>query len=329
MNTNSGLIKPILLFIFSFLLLSCSTDENEDDLLPFSTDPCELVTPTPEGLRFEGIYDPPIITLEEDHIFYSNERMDIEWSLPGDLWNTEIQFIETSQPFSCDDYYKFHELKNDGFGYGYQYVHYYSSPQSLSYQDTIFVSYRARSTDVNMVKNYSLWTNIKSFIIVPAGDLNKKTVSEIYNLSFITEEQDHHYYSGVTSFPNYRLSDIADANEIPFEKIKVVNLVGFQVTFKTFREDGSNPFSSIIIGYDDKINPQSTFYPFDVLGVAYPGSFEESPMPGNIQKLGNLEQNIISDVMNYDLKVAYHLEEIAGSQQEIELNLIFDIYYED
>ena len=179
-----------------------------------------------------------------------------------------------------------------------------------------------------MVKDYSLWTEVQSFIIVPTGDLKKKTITENYNLSFITEEINHHYYSGVTS-TNYRLSDIATANGINYEKIKIVNLIGFQVTFKTFREDGSNPFSSIMIGYDEDVNPNNTVYPFDILGVAYPGSYEENPMPGNIQTFGNLDQNIVADMINYDLKVAYHLEEIAGFQQEIELNLIFDFYFED
>lgn len=253
--------------------------------------------------------------------------MDIEWSLPGDLWNTEIQFIETNAPYSCDDYYLFHQLNNDGYGCGNQYVHYYSSPQSISLQDSIFVSYRARSTDVKMVKDYSLWTEVKSFTIVPTSFLNKKTVSDTYNFNFVTEEVNHFYYSGITTLPNYRLENIADVNDIAYDKIRVVNIVGFTITFKTFREDGQNPFARIMIGYDENINPDETVYPFDVIGDAYPGSFEESPMTGTLY--GNLDQNIAADMKNYDLKIAYALEDIVGSLHEIDIDLTFEIYYED
>lgn len=317
----------IMILIFSSTLLSCSSDDNEEKLLPFSTDPCELIIPTPDSLRFKAIYEMPIIKLAENHIFYSNERMDIVWDLPGDLWNTEIQFIETNAPYSCDDYDKFHQLNNEGFGYGNQFVHYYSSPQSLSYRDTIFVSYRARSTDVKMVKDYSLWTEVKSFIIVPTNDLNKKIISETYNLKFVTEEMDHHYYSGITKFSNYRLIDIANSNNIPYEKIRIVNITGFNITFKTFREDGEIPFERIMIGYDENVNPDETVYPFDVIGDAYPGSFEESPFTGTLY--GNLDRNIAPHMINYDLKIAYHLREVEGRQHEFNIYLLFEIYYEN
>lgn len=327
MKKESILTTTILLFIFSFSHLSCSTDDNEEKLAPFSADPCELITPTPDSLRFKAIYEPPSIKLEQNHIFYSNERIDIEWNLPGDLWNTELQFIETNEPYTCDDYYKFHQLNNNGIGYGNQYVHYYYSPQSLNIRDTIYVSYRARSTDVKMIKDYSLWTEVKSFIIVPTNDLNKRTVSEVYNLKFLTEEVNHHYYSGVTKFSNYRLEDIAISHDIPYEKIRLVNITGFNLTFKSFQEDGQNPFERIMIGYDEMVNSDETVYPFDIIGDAYPGSYEESPMTGTLY--GNLDRNIAADMQNYDLKIAYHLWGLAGTQQELDINLIFDIYYED
>lgn len=318
--------KPILL-LFLFLQLSCTSPDDGEKLQAFSSDPCELITPTPDSLRFKVVYDTPIIKLKDNHIFYSSERMDIEWSLPEDLWNTELQFIETSEPFSCDDYNKFHQLKNGGFGYGNQYVHYYNSPQSLSFLDTIYVSYRARSTDVKMVKDYSLWTEVKSFIIAPTNNLNKKTISDVYNVKFVTEEINHHYYSGITTLPNYRLINIANTNDISFEKIRIVNIIGFNISFKTFREDGQNPFKRIMIGYDENVNPAETVYPFDVIGDASPGSFEESPMTGTLYR--SLDRNIAADMQNYDLKIAYHLWGISGTQQEMNLNLIFDIYYED
>ena len=42
----------------------------------------------------------------------------------------------------------------------------------------------------------------------------------------------------------------------------------------------------------------------------------------------NLEKNIAIAMSNYDLKVAYALEDIVGSQQELDIDLVFDIYYE-
>ena len=67
--------------------------------------------------------------------------------------------------------------------------------------------------------------------------------------------------------------------------------------------------------------------PFILVGDAYPGSYEESPMTGTLY--GNLDRNIAADMQNYDLKIAYHLWGVAGTEQELDINLKFDIYYED
>jgi hypothetical protein len=322
--------KNILKIIFlTFLFqISCSPEDEDKQLEPFSTDPCELTTPTPDSLRYKAIYDKPFITLQDNSVFYANERIEINWSLPENLWNTELQFIESNKPIGCDEYKKFHQLNNDGYGYGNQYVHYYDNPHNYtSVQDSIFVSYRARSTDVQMQKGYSKWTDVKSFIIIPASDLNKETISATYSLDFITEEIDHFYYSGVTKVSNYRLLELANNNEINYDKIRFIRIVNFEVAFKTLMEDGQNPFSRLIIGFDENINPNETVYPFEPIGDIYPGSFQKSPILGSLYN--NLDQNLTSVMKDYDLKVAYALEDEIGSQHKIDLHLTFEIYSEE
>lgn len=318
-----------LIFLSLFLLLSCSPEENEDkQLLPFSTDPCELVTPTPDSLRYIAIYGKPILMEPDNSVYYSSERVDIKWSLPGDLWNTELQLIELNKPYDCFDYEKFHLLDNNAYGYGNQYVHHYITTENFSpIQDTIFVSYRARSTDVQMVKEYSEWTDVKSITIVPLSNLEKEIVTTSFKLNFTTGEINHFYYSGVAKATNYRLSELANDYNINYDKIRLVRVVNFDVIFNTLMSDGKIPFERLMIGFNENINPQETVYPFEVIGDVYPGSFEESPVPGTLYD--NLPQNIISDMKNYDLKVAYALEDVAGSQHEIILNLTFEIYSEN
>lgn len=322
--------KNILKIIFlSFLFqISCSPDDEDKQLGPFSTDPCELITPTPDSLRYKAIYDKPFFTLQDNSVFYASEKIEIKWSLPEDLWNTELQFIESNKSFSCDEYEKFHQLNNDGFGYGNQYVHYYHGLQNFSSsQDSIFVSYRARSTDVEMQKGYSKWTDVKSFIIIPTSALKKETISTTYSLDFIAEEINHFYYSGVTKVSNYRLLELANNAEINYDKIRLIRIVNFEVAFKTLMEDGRNPFSRLLIGFDENINPNETVYPFEVIGDIYPGSFEESPILGTLYN--NLDQNLTSVMKNYDLKVAYSLEDVIGFQHKIDLHLTFEIYSEE
>lgn len=321
------------LFILSFFfLLSCSTeipDENIDrPLPPFSTDPCELITPTPDSLRYEAIYNKPNLLEPEDSVYYSSERIDINWSLPDDLSNTELQLIESSKPYDCNDYEKFHLLDNNSFGYGNQFVHHYSTTENvLPVQDTIFVSYRARSTDVQMVKNYSKWTDVRTFTVVPLSNLKKETVISSYNLNFTTEEIGHFYYSGVVKAPNQRLSDLASDNNINYDKIRLVRVVNFEVVFNTQMDEGKIPFERLLVGFNETIDPEETVYPFKVIGDVYPGSFEESPVQGTLYD--NMPQNIISDLKNYDFKVAYALEDVVGSQHEIVINLTFEIYSEN
>lgn len=99
-----------------FIQIFCDTENN---LEPFSIDSCESFIETPENLRYNAIYEKPILAQLDTSVFYSSETVEIKWSLPGDLWNTELQIIETSNAFSCNDFVKFHELGHSfTVGYG-------------------------------------------------------------------------------------------------------------------------------------------------------------------------------------------------------------------
>lgn len=322
-----------LVFLLSIVsLVSCETDNDdniENNLQPFSTDSCESIFPTPYSLRYEAVYDKPIITQPTNFVFYSNEIVEIRWNLPGNLWSTELQIIESNIPFDCNEYEKFHELNNNfSAGYGNQFVHYYSSTEFLEpIQDSIFVNYRARTTDIESPRGYSKWTDVKSFTIVPLSDLNKVTITVPYTFNFITEEINNEYYSGVTSFPDFRLVDIANDFSLDYNKIRLARVIGLESNFITQLGNGENPFSKLILGFDEAVNPSEDAYPFKVFGEVFPGSFQESPISGNLY--GTFTQNLVPEINNYDLKMAYVLEDIVGSQHEITINLTFEIFYEN
>ena len=73
-------------------------------------------------------------------------------------------------------------------------------------------------------------------------------------------------------------------------------------------ENGQNPFSRLIIGFDENISPNETVYPFEPIGDIYPGSFQESPILGSLSN--NLDQNLTSVMKDYDLKVAYFIQSL-------------------
>lgn len=327
--------KTIPLFILILVLViqtSCETDNEEDvtnNLQPFSTDICESLFPTPDSLRYEAVYEKPIITQPINSIFYSNEVVEIRWNLPENLSNTELQIIESDNPFDCTDYEKFHELNNNfSAGYGNQFVHYYSTTEFFEpIQDSIFVSYRARTTDIESPQGYSKWTDVKSFTVVPLSDLSKVTITVPYTFNFITEEINNEYYSGVTSFPDFRLAEIANDNNLDYNKIRLARVIGLEANFITQFGNGENPFSKLILGFDEAVNPSEDAYPFKVFGEVFPGSFQESPISGNLY--GTFTQNLVPEINNYDLKMAYVLEDILGSQHEIIINLTFEIFYEN
>ncbi|MEO1033369.1 MAG: hypothetical protein AAFX55_18415 [Bacteroidota bacterium] len=331
MRQNQTYMKKILTQLILICLfaiqLSCETDNG--DLQPFSTDTCESLFPTPDNLRYEAVYDKPIITNPTNSVFYSNQVVEIRWDLPGNLSNTELQIIESDTPFDCSDYEKFHELNNDfSAGYGNQFVHFYITAGFLEpLQDSVFVSYRARTTDIQFPQRYSKWTDVKSFTIAPLADLNKTTVTVPYTFNFITEDVNNEYYSGVTSVPNFRLAEIANNFSLAFDKIRLTRIIGIEANFITLLGNGENPFSKLILGFNEDVNPIEDLYPFKVFSEVFPGSFEESPISGNLY--GTSTQNLVPEMNNFDLKMAYVLEDVVGSSHEVTINITFEIYSED
>ena len=315
----------LLLVLVIGIQISCETD-NDTSIDIILTDPCETVFPTPEELRYEAVYDQPIVLNADNPSFYSNEIVEITWTLPEGLSNTELQIIETDTPFSCDDYSKFHDLNNDfSAGYGNQNIHYYITNEIITpLENPKYISYRVRSTDIELMRGYSQWTDVKSFSVLPLSGLNKTTITVPYLFNFITEEVNNEYYSGIISFPNYRLNTIAADNSIDYDKIRSARIIDFESNFITQLSGGENPFTKLILGFDEDINPNENAYPFDVFGEFFPGTFQESPISGNLY--GTYSKNLVSDLNNYDLKLAYVLEDTVGSQHEVVINITYEIY---
>lgn len=164
---------------------------------------------------------------------------------------------------------KFHELNNNfTVGYGNQFIHYYTTTENFTpVQNTIFVSYRARTTDIETSKGYSKQTDVESFSIVPLSKLKKETITVSYTLDFTPEENNNNYYSGIVIASNYRLVDIANDNSINYDKIYLVRLISFEGNLITKFGSGENPFSKLILGFNENV------YSFDVFGDIYLGSF--------------------------------------------------------
>lgn len=314
----------LLLTVFIFITACESDDDNSAEII--LTNPCESVIPTPEHLKYIETYDKPIIENTNNATFYSNEIVEIRWTLPNGLSNTELQIIETDAPFTCDDYGKFHDLNNDfSAGYGNQYVHYYSVSQFLlPLENPKYISYRARTKDIELNTGYSHWTDVKSFTILPLSGLNKTTITVPYTFNFITEDNNNEYYSGVTSASDYKLIDIAADNILDFNKIQLVRIIDFESHFLTHLDNGANPFSKLILGFDEAVNPAEDAYPFKVVAEVFPGTFQDNPISGNLY--GTYSQNLVSVMNNYDLKLAYLLDDIVGAEHQIQINFTFEVY---
>jgi hypothetical protein len=317
----------VVIILFVITIFSCSN--NEESNTRFSSDPCELFARTPDSLRYNPKYEKPIITFPEDSktpIFYSNEIVDIQWGLPTDLRTSELQIIELDAPFTCPDLEEFHMLNNNfQAGYVNQYVHYYQVNQyDKPITDSIFVAYRIRTTDIESPQHYSLWTDVKSFAIVPLSNLSKKTITVSYNFSFITEELNQFYYSGLLEKDNYRLNEIALDNGMPYDKIRLVRPIKFETNFVTTYENNRNPFSRIMIGFEEDFEYNKEYYPFEVFADVYPGSYEQSPVEGNLYQ--SYARNFFTEMNDYNLKVAYKLEDEIGKQHDLEIILTYEIF---
>ncbi|MFI0430740.1 hypothetical protein [Mariniflexile sp. HMF6888] len=319
-----------------FIFISCvitklitSCDANSDKPQFIFTDPCEMLMPTPDSLKYLPVYDKPLISSPSNPnspIFFSNEIVEIKWDLPIDLWNSELQIIELDKPYDCFDYQKFHLLNNiPTAGYGNQFVHYYQlSPYNGVITDSVFVAYRIRTTDISYPQKYSLWTDVRTFTIVPLANLKKDVITVSYDFNFTTEETGEYYYSGVLKKDNYKLVDIAIDNNLNLDKIRLIRPIEFTTNFVTKNENNSNPFTRIMLGFNEDFEINKEFYPFEVFADVYPGSYEESPVLGRLYNTNS--GNFISEINDYDLKVAYKLETVPEKQHEIIINLTYEVY---
>ena len=317
----------ITLVVLSLIVVSC--DGSSDKPSYFLTDPCEIVKRTPDSLVYFPAYEKPVVISpihSDNPIFYSEEVVEIKWELAQDLSNTDIQIIELDHPYTCLDYEKFHFLKNiPSAGYGNQYVHYFQLNQFNGIiTDSVFVAYRIRAADIAFRKGYSLWTDVKTFTVAPLANMKKDVVTVTYNFNFVTEEVNRFYYSGILKKDNYRLTDIANQYNLDFSKIRFIKPVKFETNFITKYENNRNPFSRIMIGFNEDFEINSEHYPFDIFADVYPGSYQESPVNGTLYRTN--PGNFFSLMNDYDLKVAYKLEDVPGKQHEISIVLTYEIF---
>ncbi|WP_157831421.1 hypothetical protein [Confluentibacter flavum] len=309
------------------VVTSCEDNSDKPPLL--YNDPCEKVMPTPDSLKYFAVYDKPIIyspVNPNSLIFYSDERVEIEWELPKGLWNSELQIIELDKPYECFDYEKFHLLNNlPSVGYGNQFIHYHQLSQyNGPIIDSVFVAYRIRTADIGNPQKYSLWTDVRTFAIAPLLNLKKEVITVSYNFNFTTEESNEFYYSSVLKMDNYKLFEISNENNLNFDKIQFIRPVKFETNFVTKYETNRNPFSRIMIGFDEDFEYNKEFYPFEVFADVYPGSYEESPVSGTLYSTNT--GNFLSEMNDYDLKVAYKLEDVPGKQHQIIIDLTYEVF---
>lgn len=323
-------IKTIkLISILCLLLQLVSCQDNSDKPISVSTDPCESVMPTPDSLRYFSVYEKPI--LEEPFntdnlIFYSDEVVKIKWELPDNLNNTELQILELSNKYSCNDYGKFHLLNNNfSAGYGNQFVHnYFLNQYTKPITDSVFVAYRLRTTDISYPQKYSIWTNVKTFTMVPLTNLKKEVITVNYNFNFITEENNQEYYSGTLKKENYKLIDLANDYNLNYNKIKFIRPVKMLTNFITKFQNNRNPFLTVFVGFNEDFEINNTFYPFEVFGRVAPGSYQESPIEGQLYYPNS--GNYISEMNQYDFKVAYKLEDVAGKNHQIAIAITYEVF---
>jgi len=294
--------------IFSFIfiiLISCSTDEEEEIL--------------------NIIYDiPSSISPSNNSTFYSHEQFTISWELPSGLNNSEIQVLESSNPINTNDSSIFENLPITGYGVQTSHIFSYTEDPNNPISEIIYIGYRIRAKDLELETGYSEWTEIRTFTILPLSNLNKQTINVTYDFNFITEEVNNEYYSGVVEKIDYSLNEIAIANNLDLERIKVVRPVNVKANFITLTADGQNPFHPITFGYNDTEGENNSVYPFNPLGQVFPGSFEESPIQAQLYNQQHI--NLNNDMRTYNLKMAYLLEDNSNTEHQVQLNFELDIY---
>lgn len=298
-------ITTIFSFVFLFFI-SCNTDDEVEEMVNI-------------------VYDTPFsISPANNSSFYSHEQFTINWQLPSGLNNSEIQVLESSSPININDSTIFENLPITGYGGQTSHIFSYIEDPNNPISDIIYIGYRIRAKDLELETGYSEWTEIRTFTILPLSDLNKQTINVTYDFSFITEEVNNEYYSGVVEKINYDLNEIATENNLDIGRIKVIRPVNINANFLTLTDEGKNPFHPITFGYNDTQEQNDSVYPFDPLGQVFPGSFEESPIQAQLYNQQYI--NLNNDMRTYNLKMAYLLVDNPNTEHQVQLNFELDIY---
>ncbi|WP_147297713.1 hypothetical protein [Seonamhaeicola aphaedonensis] len=334
-------------------VLSCNTDSHNPAFQ--ITDPCESSSPTPDSLQYTPVYVKPVITSPDNNsiipIIYGDEVVEIKWKAPKDANYFELKYFQLDHPYNCLDYEKFHRLGvvrengviinqgTTGFyrtnrryywlinGINHPFYKHFSDSLKIT-QDTVYVAYRMRSKifdRVNLSEKFSLWSDVKTFAMVPLFNLKKDIIEVTYNFNFIAEETNEYYFSGMAKANNYRLNNIASDNHLNFEKIKSIRPVKFVTNFLRGYENIKNPFPWIVIGFNEDYEFKKVFCPFEVLGSVSP-DLEQGSRSIEGQFLQTFSNNFLSQMIDYDLKLAYKLHDNPGTEHEIGITLTYEVF---
>ncbi|WP_242206489.1 hypothetical protein [Aestuariivivens insulae] len=315
------------------------------------TDPCESTSPTPDSLLYTPVYEKPVITSPNNNsiipIIYGDEVVEIKWESPKDLVRLELEYFKLDHPYDCLDYEKFRPsypiMVNGVVGEGstsfpnntgrchYWLINGFYDPFKTDYfeiiKDTVYVAYRMRSKSIwsDPSKKFSLWTDVKTFAMVPLVNLKKDIIEVSYHFNFIAEETHEYYFSGMAKANNYRLNNMASDNHLNLEKIRSIRPVKFVTNFVSGFARNKNPFLLLTIGFNEDYEYKKLFCPFELIGSVAPSSNQESRSIEG-QFLETYSNNFLSQMKDYDLKLAYKLEGASGTEQKVLITLTYEVF---
>jgi hypothetical protein len=255
------------LLVLFLTVFSCNTNRHNPAFQ--ITDPCESISPTPDSLRYIPVYEKPVITSLNNNsiipVIYGDEFVEIKWESQKNLAGYDLEYFELDHPYDCLDYEKFRQSGKGYLGsYSTSRRYYwllsgfyhpfdpYISPLIIT--DTVYVAYRMRSKAFDKIdssEKFSLWTDVKTFTLVPLVNLKKDIIEVSYNFNFIAEETNEFYFSGIAKANNYRLNNIASDNHLNLDKIRSIRPVKFVTNFVGGYENNRNSFSLITIGFNE------------------------------------------------------------------------------
>ncbi len=97
-----------------------------------------------------------------------------------------------------------------------------------------------------------------------------------------------------------------------------------ETNFITKFNNNQNPFSTVFVGFNEDFEVNKDFYPFELFGRVAPGSYQESPIVGQLYYPNS--GNYFAEMNQYDFKVAYKLEDVAGTNHQIAIAITYEVF---